>query len=56
MEDTRLQKKSIDILQEKIIPKSNIYCEPRLINGLYKKFDIEKKETQQEIILIYDLL
>ena len=42
----KVAKKSIDILQEKIIPKSNIYCEPRLSKyGLYKKFDIEKKRN-----------
>ena len=42
----KVAKKSIDILQEKIIPKSNIYCEPRLSKyGLYKKFDIKKKRN-----------
>ncbi len=42
----KVAKKSIDILLNKIIPKSNVLCEPRLSKyGLYKKFSIEKKKN-----------
>ena len=42
----KVAKTAIDILLEKIIPKSTVYCEPRLSKyGLYKKFEIEKKRN-----------
>ena len=43
----KVAKKSIEILQKKIIPKSMIVCEPQFgRRGLYKKFSIEKKKNQ----------
>tara|TARA_B110001454_G_scaffold198953_1_gene203411 strand:+ start:56 stop:1348 length:1293 start_codon:yes stop_codon:yes gene_type:complete len=43
----KVAKKSIEILQKKIIPKSMIVCEPQFgRRGFFKKLSIEKKKKQ----------